>query len=361
MRVGSLFSGIGGLELGLERAGMTVAWQVENDDYCTRVLARHWPDVARFRDVRECHGAAAHVADAGQQHGAAWPEGGAHQPERPSGDVAGCCLPPVDLICGGFPCQPVSHAGQRKGADDARWLWPEFARIVREVQPRWVVVENVPGLLSIDDGRLFRGILWDLSESGYDAEWDCIPASSVGAPHIRDRVFIVAHATGADAGSGAEQQQGQEPADGKPPQLLPDASGRGAAAARGDVADAAPVRRGRWPHDEGEGQAERDGAAAGGVRGADTERRDRRAGLFGQGWWPQPQDSGEWSAQCRLGIAAHGLYGGLDCGGWECGVTRVMTGQTDRVARLRGLGNAVVPAVAEHIGRLIMASEEGEA
>jgi len=165
LTVGSLFSGIGGLDLGLERAGMQVKWQVEIDDYCQRVLAKHWPDVKRYGNVQEC----------------------------------GDNLEQVDLICGGFPCQPVSCAGQRKGDADDRWLWPEFRRIVRILRPRWVLAENVPGLLSIDAGRLFGDVLRDLAESGYDAEWDCIPAATVGAPHIRYRVFILARWVGDSA------------------------------------------------------------------------------------------------------------------------------------------------------------------
>jgi len=163
LTVGSLFAGIGGIDLGLERAGMVVRWQVEIDEWCRRVLAKHWPDVERFGDVREC---------------------GKHN------------LAPVDLICGGFPCQPVSVAGRRKGDIDERWLWPEFIRVVREVGPRWVLAENVPGLLSADAGRLFGTVLRDLAESGYAVEWDCIPAAAVGAPHLRDRAFIVANSDG---------------------------------------------------------------------------------------------------------------------------------------------------------------------
>lgn len=112
--VGSLFSGIGGFELGFERAGFEIRWQVELDDYCTAVLAKHWPEVKRYRDVRTV---------------------GSHN------------LEPVDVICGGFPCQPVSLAGRRQVQADDRWLWPEFARLIRELRPRIAVMENVPGLL----------------------------------------------------------------------------------------------------------------------------------------------------------------------------------------------------------------------
>ena len=159
MKVGSLFAGIGGLELGLERAGMEVVWQVEIDDFCNRVLEKHWPDVKRYRDVREV---------------------GKHN------------LEPVDLICGGFPCQPVSKAGKGMGQEDERWLWPEFSRVVGEIRPRFVLMENVPALLV----RGMGDILGDMAAIGFDAEWDCLPAGAFGARHKRDRTFLVAHPTG---------------------------------------------------------------------------------------------------------------------------------------------------------------------
>jgi len=159
--VGSLFSGIGGIELGLQRVGMQIKWMVEYDPYCQKVLEKHWPDVRRYGDVRD-------ITE----------------------------LEYVDLIAGGIPCQPISVAGARMGTDDERWLWPEFRRIIRMVRPEFVLMENVSGLLSINNGRLFGGILSDLASCGYDAEWDCIPAAAVGAPHRRDRVFIVAYSQG---------------------------------------------------------------------------------------------------------------------------------------------------------------------
>jgi DNA (cytosine-5)-methyltransferase 1 len=164
MRFGSLFSGIGGFDLALERAGMECAWQVEIDVSCQRVLAKHWPDVKRYEDVRDC----------GKEN-----------------------LEPVDLICGGFPCQDVSLAGKRAGLEGKRsTLWSEFSRIICELEPRWVVIENVFGLFSSDNGRFFGNILGDLAESGYDAEWEVLPASAFGAPHRRERVFIVAYTRG---------------------------------------------------------------------------------------------------------------------------------------------------------------------
>jgi DNA (cytosine-5)-methyltransferase 1 len=157
MTVGSLFSGIGGLELGFERAGFTVAWQVEIDEYCRKVLAKHWPDVPRYEDIRTV---------------------GAHN------------LAPVDVLVGGFPCQDISNAGKRAGIEGERsGLWREYARLVRELRPRYVVVENVSALLH----RGIDTVLGELAESGYDAEWQVLPAAAFGAPHLRERIFIVAY------------------------------------------------------------------------------------------------------------------------------------------------------------------------
>lgn len=160
---GSLFAGIGGFDLGFERAGMACAWQVEIDEYCRRVLAKHWPSVPKFEDVCNV---------------------GKHN------------LRAVDVICGGFPCQDVSLANSRRqGFDGERsYLWFEFARIICEIHPRWVVVENTPGLLSSNDGRDIRTIFWHFSRMGYDARGLPLPAAAFGAPHLRERIFIVAHA-----------------------------------------------------------------------------------------------------------------------------------------------------------------------
>lgn len=160
MTVGSIFSGIGGIELGLERAGMTIKWQVEIDEYCRETLENHWPGVKRYGNIK---------------------------------DINWSGVERVDLICGGFPCPPVSTAGKRRGSNDDRWMWPEFIRCIRTLKPRWALVENVRGLLSVNNGREFGEILRDLAESGYDAEWFMLGARDVGAPHRRDRVFIVAH------------------------------------------------------------------------------------------------------------------------------------------------------------------------
>ena len=156
---GSLFAGIGGLDLGFERAGMVCKWQVEIDDYATRVLEKHWPDVERLRDIREC------------------------------GLVN---LSEVDMICGGPPCQPASQAGLRLGESDERWLWGEAIRVICELRPSIALLENPPALLTLDRGAAFGRIIGALAEVGYDTEWDCLPASAFGAPFEGDRLFICA-------------------------------------------------------------------------------------------------------------------------------------------------------------------------
>lgn len=165
MNVLSLFAGIGGLELGLERSGMTVVGQVEINPFCREVLAKHWPDVPRHDDVRTA---------------AQWWE----SEKRPD----------VNVICGGFPCQPFSLAGQRRGVADDRWGWPWFRDVIDAVRPRYVVIENVAALLR--DVAAFSIILGDLSDLGFDIEWDVVSACSMGAPHTRERLFILGHSDG---------------------------------------------------------------------------------------------------------------------------------------------------------------------
>ena len=169
MKIGSLFSGIGGIEMGLERAlGAVTVWQVEQDPYCLKVLVKHWPEARRYTDVRTAG------------------------PEQ---------LEPVDIICGGFPCQDLSGAGRGKGLSGARsGLWYEMLRITDELRPRWIVIENVN-----TRRRWLLSILQDLAAIGYDGEWQTIAAADVGAPHIRRRCFVIAH----PHGQRLEEWQGQ--------------------------------------------------------------------------------------------------------------------------------------------------------
>jgi DNA (cytosine-5)-methyltransferase 1 len=255
---GSLFSGIGGLDLGLERAGMTCRWQCENDPYAVRVLTKHWPDVPKYPDVRTLDES---------------------NVER------------VDLLAGGFPCQPVSIAGRRSRQSDERWLWPEFARLIRDLRPRYALMENVPGLLTGGMGD----VLGDLAGLGFDAEWRVLSAAQFGAPHLRRRVFIVAYSTR----DGRQQ--------GRP------STGQGLRQ---------PGCRSHAPTDLHDALRGRHGAPQEAVFAG----RDR------------PKHASWWNVEPAVG--------------------RVANGVPRRVDRLRGLGNAVVPQVAEWIGRRIVAAHE---
>lgn len=178
MLVGSLFSGIGGFDLGLEWAGMEVAWQVENDPYCLKVLEKHWPDVPKFGNIKEIDF------------------------EK---------LPPVDLVCGGPPCQPVSVAGKRKGAEDDRWLWPETLRAVAAIRPSWCLFENPVGFrtMGLDD------VLLELERQDY-ATWPLIiPACAVDARHRRDRIWILGHSERRGCGGESRRRTRQKSQDGR--------------------------------------------------------------------------------------------------------------------------------------------------
>jgi DNA (cytosine-5)-methyltransferase 1 len=273
---GSLFSGIGGFDLGFERAGIRTVWQVEIDAHCRKVLARHFPDAQRFEDVRECCGI--DCLDPGR-----WRDG-----EPPCERKH--YLRPVDIISGGFPCQDISNAGKRAGIDGERsGLWSEYARIIRELRPRFVVVENVAALL----GRGMERVLGDLAACGYDAEWDCIPASSFGAPHSRDRVWIVAY-----------------------------------------------PKQGRLSTDLLESRR----AFMQGAEGA--KKFWKRRGLHE----PAGQ-SGVWVDAAPETRVAADAWTDAPC---EPLILGIPDGISGRVDRLRGLGNAIVPQIAEWIGRRIV-------
>ena len=274
MRFGSLFAGIGGFDLGLERSGMKCAWQVEIDPYAGAVLRRHWPHVRRWADVRT------------------FPDG--HPDDWR-----------VDLICAGVPCQPVSVAGKQRGPYDGRWMWGEALRVVADLKPKFFVAENPRAILTHDRGRTFGGIMRALASVGYVCEWHIISACSVGAPHKRERVLLVA-----DADCGGFQRE----------RLKKHSEEQGT---RGSISDGCRAG-GRRPRQNGS-NTDRERLE---VRQAeDTERTRTNSGAksFRTQWWSSEPD---------VGRVAHGV--------------------PSRVDRLRCLGNAIVPQVAEVIGRAIM-------
>ena len=341
MIYGELFAGIGGMSLGLERAGMTPAWFVEKDEFCRQVLAKHWPEVPQYEDVRE---------------------------------VGAATLASVDLIAGGFPCQPHSVAGGRKGTDDPRHLWPEFHRVVRELRPRWVLAENVPGI----DSTALAAVLADLAGEGYSAGVLGIPACSVGAPHIRERRFIVGYAYRYGQPTGAEHdcKVGELPGDAThadrgrahaEPQRVArggNAIDAGRDGAQGVMAntEGKPERAGFCPDEPSRERRRRSGngggsdathSRRGGAEG-DEPQSDKRTVSYGA-----EGPRGFWAIEPNVGQLVDGLSAGLDRHfRVEPDISRVATGVPNRVDRLRALGNAVVPAVAEWIGRLIIDADE---
>jgi DNA (cytosine-5)-methyltransferase 1 len=273
MNVLDLFSGIGGFSLGLERAGMRTVAFCEIDPFCRKVLAKHWPSVPIHHDIAKLKGT----------------------------DVGA-----VDVICGGFPCQDISTAGRMVGMEGRRsGLWGEYARIISEVRPRFVIVENVSALLA----RGLDVVLRDLAALGFDAEWHCIPASAVGAPHRRDRVWIVAHTPDAirrTVAGGVGESQSRE----------------------GGETPGGRLRKGKRP--AGDAGPSTSGSY---VADPDSMRQLQPQGIV-RDLWGWPGDGSWWDTEPAVDRMANGIPNGVD--------------------RTAALGNAVVPQIPEIIGRAIM-------
>jgi DNA (cytosine-5)-methyltransferase 1 len=298
LTVGSLFAGIGGFDLGLERAGMRTVWQVELNEYRRAVLAERFPHAVRRIDVRDC---------------------GAHN------------LAPVDLICGGFPCQDISQAGAGAGITGTRsGLWSEFARIVGELEPRWVLVENVPALRR----RGLGVVLGELAALGYDAEWDCLRACDVGAPHRRDRIWIVAY-PGERGPLGARAGQRQ-------PRRRDDVA---ASRPSENVADSA-LQRSAPNGRRRDGHLSPDPESADGWARALPSERGSRDG-----------DSGGAARPGQPAVTPGAL---AEWWGTEPELGRLADGVPARVDRLAALGDSLVPQIAEWIGSRILVWERGE-
>jgi len=290
LTVGSLFSGIGGLDLGLERAGMRVTWQSEIDTYACKVLAKHWPEVPNHGNIKEIN----------------WRR-----------------VEPVDVICGGYPCQPFSTAGKRRGEEDPRHLWPWVREAISQLRPRYAILENVRGHLSLGGTT----VLGEIAALGYDAEWRVVSAASVGANHRRDRVIIVAYPQ-SECGDGINNH----PRDCKQSES---ATESGNCSGSSDVAnsDNSGNRTPRCCVD-GNGQSRASMADT-----YNSRRLHTRTQIF----------STETRQQALTELAISSWWT------TEPDVGRVANGIPNRVDRLRGLGNAVVPQVAEVIGRLVVA------
>ncbi len=317
MKVLDLFSGIGGFSLGLERAGMQTVAFCEIDPYCRKVLAKHWPGVKSHDDVKQLDGS--------QYVGA------------------------VDVICGGYPCQPFSAAGKQQGEKDPRHLWPEMHRIIREARPRWVVAENVRGHVSLG----FDTVAAQLEDDGFTVWPFIVPACAVGAPHRRDRLWIVAYHPGNGRGT---RRKGRSDSSGKrepeqPLQLMGDPAGTGLLPS---------TLAGVHCQAEGEGarheESQRRGSA---LAHADGERQLQPQGCL-EGIGRRAGDGGEAMADTNSQPQIGPAIPREERNPWtiEPDVGRVANGIPDRVDRIKALGNAVVPQIPELIGRTIMAYEQ---
>jgi DNA (cytosine-5)-methyltransferase 1 len=275
MTHGSLFSGIGGFDLAARNCGITNVFQVEIDEFCQKVLTKNFPKTEKYKDIYEFDGT------------------------KYRGEV--------DIISGGFPCQPFSVAGLRKGGEDERALFPEMLRVISEVEPSWVIAENVYGIVTIDDGRYFEEVLTSLEAIGYEVQPFIIPASAINAPHKRDRVWIVAQNTNGIRGRGRSENSRQ---------IL--------------------------GCESSETQTQRPDCESWDDTDTDSERLERgsRAKLrseFNRG------ESKGWQ-QDWYEVATR--------------LCRVDDGVSDRVHRLKALGNAIVPQIAEIIFKNILKTEK---
>ena len=384
LHVLDLFSGIGGISLGLERTGgfVTVAF-CEIDPFCRKVLAKHWPSVPIFEDVRTL-------------------------------DATG--LGTIDVITGGYPCQPFSQAGKRLGAEDDRYLWPAMFEVIKAVRPTWVIGENVAGHISMG----LDEVLSDLESEGYTTRPFVVGAVAVDAPHRRLRVWVMANNQGDGCAEDGfhtnskrphreeiKQHRKGEPVDGQERVI---GQVREVLAGSGDTGQCntedvghADSKRKQQPEGMQSNKRRRAGNTSEDVATADGSRPQGRDGkelpergperIAGQGGSPlantkqsrlqgrggkggsgargasiKPSGGSMWLPESPVGGMVDGIPpqlhgGGLDgneMDGWAPepeGIPRVAIGVKNRVDRLRSLGNAVVPQIPEIIGRAILQAE----
>ena len=286
MKVLDLFSGIGGFSLGLEWAGMSTVAMCEKDPYCRKILAKHWPHLTIHEDIRNLDGK--QYADS------------------------------IDVVCGGFPCQPFSVAGKQRGSDDDRHLWPEMLRVIQESRPRWVIGENVLGFINmaLDDVQA------DLEREHYTVRKFVLPAVAVDAKHRRDRVFVIAYANSPSIWDISERQaQRRDHLQAGRQTFTPHHGASQSLAYSNDTriqGSEKPRSHEEIGKESNDQHVERCGRSS--VRLSNTQRQTC--------WLPEP----------NVGRVAHGV--------------------PNRVDRIKGLGNAVVPQLIQAIGELVLAADK---
>jgi len=368
----------GGFSLGLERAGMETVAFCEVDQFCRKVLNKHWPGIPIFDDIKQL--TKQQLID----------EGVIENEESTNNRT-------IDIVVGGPPCQPASCAGKRRGTEDDRWLWGEALRIVALLKPKYCLFENPTGILSLQGGVPFESVLSELENQGYETAAFIIPACSVNAPHRRDRVWILANAKGSNdrRRSGEIQGKNEQQTTKRQEEWVSKFSSSGEVLAYSER-----IGRGRRDHENAPGQGgalQTPGSCAGNKQGilADTAiARSRELSIQSRGSYEtssninrngenvsdteseqnrrlqqrqfQPDtgtscqdaaDNGRVVKSC-LGGVAHGLSSGL-AGHWdrEPNITRIAVGVLDRVNKLKALGNSIVPQLAEILGRAILEAE----
>ena len=376
MKLLDLFSGIGGFSYGLEKIGFKTIAFCEIDKYCKLVLQKHWKGVKVYNDVKEI------------------------TKERLEADG----VEPPEIITGGFPCQPFSVAGKQKGTSDDRYLWPEMFRIIKEFKPRWVIGENVKGITNIQDGMVFETVCTDLEGEGYEVRAFNIPAAGVGAPHRRERIWIVAHSndtrnrtseyeTNKDGQKINERRQeqsqfkssryGENVADPKSIKSREQTQRQGwenftrrSFDSRGDskersednvanteqsrsfsksIGNIGSVGEKIKREEKGGNQSSiRTSTRSADVADTTSKGLERQFGSKLQGT-RERFTHGSQTINEDVGQSSEGQRNGW----WdfEPNVGRVANGVPGRVHRLKGLGNSIVPKIAEEIGRAIMKAE----
>jgi len=305
-----LFSGIGGFSLALEKVGFTTVGFCEVDPYCRLLLQKHWKGVTIHNDIKKLE----------------------------AKDIR----EPIDILTGGFPCQPYSVAGKQKGTDDNRYLWPDMFRVIKEIKPTFIIAENVRGIVNIQDGMVFETVCSDLESEGFEIQPFIIPAAGVGAPHKRERVWIVGYSKhngsltskirrgNKEANAGTQKRQNQtikskRTSRSNDNEIMENSRRtlrQGAKFSKENADESKQKNANKF--ERSSSSSESYVANSKGIHVQGQQDRSRQEQSRRESWWE-----------------------------FEPNVGRVANGVPGRVHRLKGLGNSIVPQIAEEIGKAI--------